>query len=107
MFRNDGKVVFSLFMILFKFSRFIICSFDSVSLMLFVCALLGCVAFPFSKVGSSFLLGYFCLSTLDVSGVLLVSCLFIFWCISSISRSENQPFFIIVLTWPASLWLVV
>ena len=34
-------------------------------------------------------------------------CLYICWWISSISRSENQPFFIIVLTWSASFWFVV
>ena len=70
-------------------------------------ALFGCVAFLFSEVGSSFLLGCFCLITLDVSGTVLLSCLFVFCCISNISRSEKQPFFIIVLTWSASLWLVV
>ena len=31
----------------------------------------------------------------------------IFWSISCISRSKNQPFFNIVLTWSGSLWLVV
>ena len=31
---------------------------------------------------------------------------YICWWISSISRSENQPFFVIVLTWSASLWFV-
>ena len=30
-----------------------------------------------------------------------------FWCIIRITRSENQHFFITVLTWSASLWLVV
>ena len=59
MFLNDGKVVFSQFIILFKFSRFIFCSCDSVSLGLLSCALFGCVAFPFSEVGSSFMLGWF------------------------------------------------
>ena len=33
--------------------------------------------------------------------------LFIFWCISSISMSENQLFFIVVLTWSTNLLLVV
>ena len=32
--------------------------------------------------------------------------LFICWYISSIWRSDNQPFFIIVLPWSASIWLV-
>ena len=31
---------------------------------------------------------------------------FFFW-ISGNSRSENQPFFVIVLTWSVNLWLVV
>ena len=33
-------------------------------------------------------------------------CGYICWWVSSISRLENQPFFVIVLTWSASLWLV-
>ena len=66
-----------------------------------------CVAFLFSDVGGSFRFGYFRLLILRVSGTVLLSCSsFIIWCISSISRSENQPFFVIVLTWSASLWLV-
>ena len=106
MFLNDGKLVFSLFIILLTFSRFIFRSCDSVSLGLLGYVLFGSVAFSFSEVGSSFLFGCFCLTTLDVSGIVLFSCLFVFWCISSISGSENQPF-IIVLTWLASLWFVV
>ena len=94
MFLNDSKVVFSLFIILFKFSRFTFCSCDSACSRLF-----GCVVFPSSEVGGSFRLGSFSLLIPDVSGTVLLSCsLFIFWCIFSISRSENQPFFIIVLT---------
>ena len=70
--------------------------------------LFGCVAFLFSEVGDSFWLDYFCLLILGVFDIVLLSyLLFIFWCISCISRSENQPFFIIVLTWSISLWLVV
>ena len=43
-----------------------------------------------------------------MSGTVLSSCsLSIFWCISSISKSENLTFFIIFLTWSASPWLVV
>ena len=102
MFLNDGKVVFSLFIILIKFSRFIFCSYDSVCSGSF-----GCVAFPFSEVGGSFWLGCFCLLIFDKSGTVLLPCwLFIFWCISSISSSENQLFFITILTWSASPWLV-
>ena len=103
MFLNDGKVVFSLFIILFNFSRFNFCSCDSVCSGLF-----GCVELPFSKVGGSFRLGCFCLLIFNVPGAVLLLCwLFIFWCISIISRSENQPFIIIVLTWSTSLWLLV
>ena len=40
-------------------------------------------------------------------GTVLLPCwLFVFWCISIISRSEKQPFCIIVLNWSSSLWLV-
>ena len=74
---------------------------------MFGCVLFGCVMFLFSEVGGLFWLDCFCLLILGVSDIVLLSCsLFIFWCISSISRSENKPFFIIVLTWSASLWLV-
>ena len=51
------------------------------------------------------------LSATVVSMIVLGFCcldsLFICWCISNISRSENQPFFMIVLTWSTSLWLVI
>ena len=81
------KVVLDLF---YSFSRFSFCSCDSVCSELFGCALFGYVAFLFSKLGSSFRLGCFCLLILDVSGTILLSCLlFIFWCIYSISVSEN------------------
>ena len=79
---NDGKVIFSLFIILYKFSRFNFCFCDSVCLVLFGCALFGCVVFPFSEVGASFLLGYFCFLILDVPcGILLFCSLFIFFII--------------------------
>ena len=101
MFPSDGKVVFSLIIILFKFSWFTIssCLYSG----FFGCALFGCVVYPFSEVGGSFRLDCFCLLILSVSDIVLLSCsLSIFWCISSISTSENQPFFIIVLTWSAN-----
>ena len=101
MFLNDDKVVFSLFIILFRFSRNTFCSYDSFSLGLLCRELFGCVAFPFSKVGSSFLFDCFCLRTLYLSSTVLLYCLFVFWCISNISRSENQTFFNIVPTWSA------
>ena len=100
MFPYDGSLVFSLFTILFTFSTFVFCSCDSVS-----SVSLGSVAFLFSIVGSSFLVCCFWMASLDVTGIVL-SCFCVFWCISSISRPENHPFFI-VLTWSASLWLVV
>ena len=61
MFLSDGKVVFSPFIIPFKFSRFTFCSCVSVCSGLIGCAVFGCVAFSFSKVGGSILLGCFCL----------------------------------------------
>ena len=64
-------VVFSLFMILFTFSRFIFCSWDSVSSWLLGCVLFGSVVFSFSEVGSLFSLDCFCLTPLDVSGTVL------------------------------------
>ena len=102
-FHSDRKVDFCSFIILFKFSNFIFCSCVS------VCSvLLGCVMFLFFEVSPWFLLACSCLSKPSVSDAVLVSCsLFVFWSISNILRSENQPFFIIVLTWSASLWLVV
>ena len=77
-----------LFVILFKLSEFNFCSYVSVCSELF-----GFTVFLFSEVGGS------CLWILDVSVIVSVSCLlFVFWCISRIWRSENQQFFIIVLT---------
>ena len=87
MFLNDGRLVFSLFIILFTFSRSVFCSCDSVSL-----GLLGSVAFSFSKVGRSFLVCCFWLALFDESGIVLsFSC--VFWYISCIPRSKNHPFF--------------
>ena len=97
MFLSGGKVVFRSFIILFKFPKFIFCSC--------VCSVL--LGWLFSEVGGSFLLDCSCLSKSSVSYTVLVSCSFFFWCISSISFSENQTFFLIVLTWSTSLWLVV
>ena len=67
MFLNDGEVVFSLFRILYKFSRFNFCSCDNICSGLFGCVF-GCVEFPFSEDGGSFRLGCFCLLIFDVSG---------------------------------------
>ena len=94
MFLNDGKVVFSQFKIFFKFLRINFCS--CVSSRLFCCVVFGWVGLPFSKVGS-FCLDSFCLWIFDVSGyvVFLLSWSYIFWCISIILSSENQPFFIV------------
>ena len=84
---NDGRVVFTLFIILFMFYRFVSCSCDNVSV-----GLLGIVANSFSTVDSLFLICGFWLVPLDVYGIVL-SCVCVFWCISSISRSENHSFF--------------
>ena len=86
MFLDYGRVVFSLFIIIFRFSWFV-CSCDSVSVGFF-----GTVSFSFSRVGSSFLICCFWLVPLDVFWIVLsFDC--VFWCISSISRSENHPYF--------------
>ena len=77
-----------MFIIQFKFSRFTFCFWDSVSS--------GCVVFSFSEVGCSFRQAFFGLLILGVSNIVLLSCsLFIFWSISSISKSENQTFFLL------------
>ena len=102
MFPNDGKLVFSLFIILFRFSKFTFCSCNSVC---FVLMLVHYLLYGFSIFRSwrFILLSCFCL-LIDASGtVLRFWSLFIFWCNSSISRSENQSFFIILLNWSASL----
>ena len=75
MFLNDGKVVFSLFIILFKLSRFNFCSCDNVCSGVFGCAVFCCVEFSFSNVGGSFRIGCFCLLMFYVPGnVLLLLC---------------------------------
>ena len=71
MFLNDGRVVFSLLMVLFTFSRFIFCSCDSVSSWLLGYIAFGSVVFSFSNVGCSFSLDCFCLTPLDVSDTVL------------------------------------
>ena len=65
--------------------------------------------FPFSEVGVSFWMDCFCLLIFDAPAnvVFILSWSFIFSCISIISSSENQTFFIIVLTGSPSLWLEV
>ena len=50
MFLNEGRIVFSLFMILFTFSRFTWCSCDSVSSWLFDSVSFGSVVFSFAEV---------------------------------------------------------
>ena len=60
MFLNDGRLVFSLFIIIFTFSTVVFCSCDSVS-----SGSLGSVAFLFSKVGSSLLVCCFWLASQD------------------------------------------
>ena len=64
------------------------------------------MTFSFSKVGCSFLVCCFWLAPLDVSDIVL-SCFCVFWCIYRISRSENHPFFIVVLIWSASQWITL
>ena len=66
MFLNDGKVVFSLFKILIKFLRVNFCYCVNVSSRLFCCVVFGWVGFPFSDVGGSFWMLFFCLLIFDV-----------------------------------------
>ena len=73
MFLYDGRVVFSLLMILFTFFRFVFCSCDSVSSWLLGSVSFGSVEFLFSEVGSSFSLDCFCLTPLDVIIIIIIS----------------------------------
>ena len=54
MFLNEGRIVFSLFMILFTCCIFTFCSCDSVSSWLFGSVLFGSVVFSFAEVCGSF-----------------------------------------------------
>ena len=74
----EGRIVFSLFMILFTFSRFAFCSCDSVS-WLFGSVSFGSVVFSFAEVCGSFSLGCFCLTPLGVSGTVLLFCFSVFF----------------------------
>ena len=67
MFLNEGRIVFSLFIILFTFSRFTFCSCDSVSSWLFDSVAFGSVVFSFAEVGGSFSLDCSCSTPLGVS----------------------------------------
>ncbi len=58
MFLSGGKVVFSLFIILFKFSRFTF-FFVSICAGMFGCVLSGCVAFHFPKLAVHFVWAVF------------------------------------------------
>ena len=104
-FLSDGNLVFFSDIILFQVSIFISSCCVCVCLVWF-----GCVIFRLLLLCGSFWLKCSSFSLFAVLIIVLRSyCLdsrFIFWCISNISRSDNQLFFIIVLTWLASLWLV-
>ena len=101
-FHSDGSVVFFTDIMLFKISIFTFSYFLSLCSVLF-----ACVVFRLLLLFGSFPLECSCFPELGLSINVLGSCcldfLFICWCISNISRLENQPFFIIVLTWSASL----
>ena len=93
MFLSDGKVVFSSFIIFFKFSSFVFCTSIIVCSVLFGWVPFGCVVFLFSEVGDSFRFGCFCLLILDVSDIALLSrSLFVFWCVFSISIQKTNFF---------------
>ena len=102
----DGNVVLFSDMILFKISTLLFSSCVSVTSIMF-----GCVVFWLLLLGISIWLAGSAFSVVSVSVTALVSswhvCQFICWCISNISRSENQLFFIIVPTWSPSLWVVL
>ena len=106
-FLKDRNVVFFSDIIFFIISTFIFFS-SCVSL---YSVRLGCVAFRLVLLCVSVRLDGYYFSVFSVWIIVLGSCWldsqFICWCISNISRSINKPFFIIVLTWSASLWLVV
>ena len=100
-FLRKGNVVFFSDMILLMVSIFIFFSWVSVCVCVFVvydslsCSVwFGLSGFPVFRVSFTVLGVGWC--------VWLYICLWI----SSISRSENQIFFVIVLTWSASLWFV-
>ena len=74
-----------------------------------VCVVLWCfghyyLAFVFGQEILGFSVFSISVTILDVSWY---TSLYICWRISNISASENQPSFIIVLTWSASLWFVI
>ena len=103
---RDGNVVFISDIISFIISRFIFSSCVKVCLGVF-----GCVVFRLQSLYLSIRLEGSCFPVFSISILVLGSSwydsLFICWCISSTSRSENQPFFIITRAWSANLWLVL
>ena len=104
-FLSDGNLVFFSDIILLKFSIFISSFCFSVCSMRF-----GCVVFRLLLVCSSFQLESSYFLVVSESIIVLGSCcldsIFTFWCVSNSSWIENQPFFIFVLAWSVSLWLV-
>ena len=103
-FLREQNVVFFSDMILFIISTFIFPSW-----------LIVCV-FVFAVWRSSLFSVWFWLGVSDfpvfsilviVSGVCWCFCLYIYRWIYGILRLENQSFFVIVVTWSASLWFVV
>ena len=94
----DGRVVFSLFMIL----CFLDLSFVLVVIFLYGCLVVHCLVvwcFHSPKLAVHFRRVVFVWHHLMCLVLYYNFVLCVFWWISSISRSENQPFFIIVLTW--------
>ena len=102
----DSNIVFFLVMISFINIKFIL------SFCLSTCfVVLGCVAFCFSVFCASIWLGGSCFSVFSVMIWVNQSYSYpsLFTCrhISNISRSENWPFFNIMLAWSVSLWFVI
>ena len=99
-FLRDGNVVFFSDMILLMVFTLVFFSWVSVCVCMFVVyGSLSCSVWSGVWLSCIYCLGY-------CGRVCGCVCIYISWWISSISRPENQPFFIIVLTWSVSLWFV-
>ena len=100
-FLREGNVVFFSGMINLMVSTFFFSSWINFYV---------CVFLVYRSLSCSVWLGVSGFPVFSVSVTVLGVCwcvwLCICWWISIISRSENQPFFVIVLTWSASLWFV-
>ena len=103
---SDGNLVFFSDIILLNFSMFFSSSYVSACYVWF-----DCVVFRSFLLCDSFSLDCSCFSVFGMTFIVTWFCccdsLFIFGVFLIFPRSENRPFFIIVLTCLANLWLVV